>query len=55
MSKQLDIITWDTDSVNLYADQVREFFGDEVEIRTYSVQAGTIDQIAPADVYLVST
>ncbi len=53
--KKLAIATWDTRSVNLYARQIRDFFGDAVEIATYSVQSGTVDRIAPADVYLVST
>ncbi|NCE64981.1 AAA family ATPase [Pseudoflavonifractor sp. 524-17] len=55
MAKRLAIITWDAGSVHLYADQVRQFFGDLVEIHTYSVQAGTAERVEPAEVYLVST
>lgn len=55
MSKRLAILTWDSDSVALYAKQVREFFGKDMEIQTYSVQAGEAEQVRPADVYLVST
>ena len=52
MEKHLAIATWDADSVELYAQQVRNFLGEHIQISTYSVQGGTIDQIAPADVYL---
>ena len=55
MEKHLAIATWDADSVELYAQQVRNFLGEHIQISTYSVQGGTIDQIAPADVYLIST
>ena len=55
MKKHLAIATWDADSVELYARQVRDFLGEHIQISTYSVQGGTIQQIAPADVYLIST
>ena len=55
MKKRLAIITWDTNAVELYAQQVRTFFGDELEVDTYSAQAGQTDHIGPADTYLVST
>ncbi len=55
MCKQLAVITWDEGSMQLYAQQVQEFFGSEVQIHMYSVQNGTVDGILPADVYLVST
>ena len=55
MEKRLAIATWDADSVELYASQVRDFLGDHIQVRTYSVQGGTIDSIAPADAYLIST
>lgn len=55
MPKKLAIITWDTSAVELYAQQIRTYFGDELQIETYSVQGGSVSQIAPADVYLVST
>ena len=55
MSKRLAILTWDSDSVALYARQVREFLGEDIEIETYSVQGGNAGRVAPADVYLVST
>ncbi len=55
MSKRLAILTWDSDSVALYARQVRELFGEDIDIETYSVQGGNARQVAPADVYLVST
>lgn len=55
MSKSLAIITWDTMSVEFYAQQIRTFFGEDLHVATYSVQAGSVSQIAPADVYLVST
>ncbi len=55
MEKHLAIATWDADSVELYARQVRDFLGEHIQISTYSVQGGTIDQIDPADVYLIST
>lgn len=55
MSKNLAIITWDAGAVELYAQQIRTYFGDGLNIATYSVQTGNIDQIVPADVYLVST
>lgn len=55
MAKRLAILTWDSDSVALYARQVREFLGGEIDIETYSVQGGNARQVAPADVYLVST
>ena len=55
MEKHLAIATWDADSVELYAQQVRNFLGEHIQISNYSVQGGTIDQIAPADVYLIST
>lgn len=55
MSKSIAIITWDTVAVEFYAQQIRTFFGPGLKIATYSVQAGNVDQIAPADVYLVST
>ena len=55
MAKRLAILTWDSDSVALYARQVREFLGEEIDIETYSVQGGNARQVAPADVYLVST
>lgn len=55
MAKRLAILTWDSDSVALYARQVREFLGEEIDIETYSVQGGNARQVALADVYLVST
>ena len=55
MRKTLAIITWDANSVALYAQQVRTFFGEELEIQTYSVQAGQTRNILAADAYLVST
>lgn len=55
MKKKLAIITWDTNAVELYAQQVRTFFGEDLEIDTYSAQTGQTEHILPADVYLVST
>lgn len=55
MSKSIAIITWDTVAVEFYAQQIRSFFGPELHISTYSVQAGNVGEIRPADVYLVST
>lgn len=55
MAKQLAIITWDAASAELYAHQVREFFGEQVEPRCYSTQLHPEAVIAPADGYLVST
>lgn len=55
MKKKLAIITWDAISVALYAQQAHTFFGEDLEIQTYSVQAGQTQNILPADAYLVST
>ena len=55
MAKQLAIITWDAASAQLYASQVRDFFGDQVNTRCYSTQLQPDPVIEPADVYLVST
>ena len=55
MSRILAIITWDTMSAEFYAQQIRTFFGAELQIAIYSVQSGNINQIEPADAYLVST
>lgn len=38
MEKHLAIATWDADSVELYAQQVRNFLGEHIQISTYSVQ-----------------
>ena len=40
MKKHLAIATWDADSVELYARQVRDFLGEHIQISTYSVQGG---------------
>lgn len=55
MAEKLAIVTWDTNAVDFYAQQIRAFFGNSIEISTYSVQAGSVSSITPADVYLVST
>ena len=55
MVKQLAIITWDAASAQLYASQVRDFFGGQVNTRCYSTQLQPDPVIEPADVYLVST
>ena len=55
MAKKLAVITWDTAAGELYAQQIQTYFGNDLRIATYSVQAGNINQIAPSDVYLVST
>lgn len=55
MAKRLAIITWDAASAQLYASQVRDFFGDQVNTRCYSTQLQPDPVIEPADVYLVST
>ena len=55
MAKRLAVVTWDATAVKLYAGQVREFFGNDLTIDTYSVQDGSASHIRPADVYLVST
>ena len=55
MAKQLAIITWDAASAQLYASQVRDFFGNQVNTRCYSTQLQPDPVIEPADVYLVST
>lgn len=48
MSRILAIITWDTMSAEFYAQQIRTFFGAELQIAIYSVQSGNINQIEPA-------
>ena len=55
MKKKLWIITWDAISVALYAKQAHTFFGEDLEIQTYSVQAGQTQNILPADAHLVYT
>ena len=55
MEKRLAIATYDSESVRLYARQVRDFLGDGFSIDIYSVQEGTLCEMAPADVYMIST
>lgn len=55
MKKKIAVITWDAQSVKVYADQVKDFFGDEVDIVSYNVQDGSASHIAKADLFVVST
>ena len=50
MVKQLAIITWDAASAQLYASQVRGFFGGQVNTRCYSTQLQPDPVIEPAAV-----
>ena len=55
MAKKIAVITWDAESVYLYAHQVKSFFGNLVDVFTYNVQDSSANHIEKADLYLVST
>ncbi len=55
MTKKVAVITWDAQSVALYAQQVCTFFEPFIEVSTYNVQDGSTSRIQKADLYIIST
>jgi transcriptional regulator with PAS, ATPase and Fis domain len=55
MKKKVAVISWDAVAAKRHTIQTAEFFGDEIEVESYSVQDGSISCLRKADLYLVST
>lgn len=53
--KTIAVIAYDKSSVQVYADQVNYFMGNRAKTILYSVKDNFINQIMPADLYLIST
>ena len=55
MKKMVAIIALDPRASAFYARQVQELFGDYIEVHSYSVQEGTVANVARSDLYVMST
>lgn len=55
MKKKISVITLIPRSGRFYARQVRDLFGDRVQVAAYSTKDQSVEKIAPSDLYLLST
>ena len=55
MAKKVAVIALDPMASRFYGKQVQELFGEYVEVKSYSVLAGTVSQMERSDLYLMST
>lgn len=55
MKKMVSIIALDPRASAFYGNQVQELFGDYIQVDSYSVQEGTIMDMARSDLYVIST
>lgn len=55
MKKQVSVVTLLPHASQYYADQVRELFGNLVEVRPYSTGDRSVERIGKSDLYLVTS
>lgn len=55
MRKIISVVALDPGAGAFYTEQVRSLFGSRAEVNGYSVRGGTVNQIIPSDLYMVST
>ena len=55
MKKKISVITLIPRSGRFYARQVRDLFGDRLQVAAYSTKDQSVEKIAPSDLYLLST
>ena len=55
MKKSISVVTLFPGAGQYYAGQIRELFGDLVEVYSYSTSDRSVEKITRADLYLVST
>ena len=55
MKKSISVVTLFPGASQCYAGQIRELFGDLVEVYSYSTSDQSVEKITRTDLYLVST
>ncbi|SCY61106.1 sigma 54-interacting transcriptional regulator [Alkaliphilus peptidifermentans] len=55
MQKKIALITLDSQAVFFYALQIKDLFGDIIEIDTYNIQDRSAFSVRKADLYVIST
>lgn len=55
MKKSISVVTLFPGAGQYYAGQIRELFGDLVEVYSYSTSDRSVEKITRTDLYLVST
>ena len=55
MKKSISVVTLFPGASQCYAGQIRELFGDLVEVYSYSTSDRSVEKITRTDLYLVST
>ena len=55
MKKRISVISLIPRSGRFYAGQVRELFGDKAEVMAYSTGDGSVKNVRPSDLYMITT